>query len=184
VKLNTAYNFHFFVFSLNISEMSVYDIPRLQDFLPNIQTYKNVFARTKQHKPKRTSISLVTPDSNLGIGLTNGAGQHGQIDTLNTPSSVECDDEQVTYNQIITDDEVVVLDIVRRTGLNKQAKTFIRAGPRDEIIWQRGEVVAAIMTCGGLCPGLNDVIAELFTTLYYNYGVDRIYGIRHGFRGQ
>ncbi len=32
-------------------------------------------------------------------------------------------------------------------------------------------------------PGLNDVIAELFNTLYYNYGVDRIYGIRSGFRG-
>lgn len=32
-------------------------------------------------------------------------------------------------------------------------------------------------------PGLNDVIAELFNTLYYNYGVSRIHGIRSGFRG-
>jgi 6-phosphofructokinase 1 len=34
-----------------------------------------------------------------------------------------------------------------------------------------------------VCPGLNDVIAELFNTLYYNYGVNRIHGIRSGFRG-
>ena len=37
--------------------------------------------------------------------------------------------------------------------------------------------------CTGLCPGLNDVIAELFNTLYYNYGVSRVHGIRSGFRG-
>ena len=46
------------------------------------------------------------------------------------------------------------------------------------------QVTAAIVTCGGLCPGLNDVIANIVTTLE-DYGVpdDRIYGIRYGLRG-
>jgi 6-phosphofructokinase len=52
-----------------------------------------------------------------------------------------------------------------------------------EVIWAPGEVKAAIVTCGGLCPGLNDVISELFVTLYYNYGVTTIYGIKQGYRG-
>ncbi len=46
------------------------------------------------------------------------------------------------------------------------------------------QVTAAIVTCGGLCPGLNDVIANIVTTLE-DYGVpdDRIFGIRYGLRG-
>ena len=89
----------------------------------------------------------------------------------------------MTYNQLIHDNEAVLLDIVRRPGLTKAAKAFVRAGPRATIVWKEGEVRAAIATCGGLCPGLNDVIAELFHTLYYGYGVDRIFGIKSGFRG-
>lgn len=88
-----------------------------------------------------------------------------------------------TYNQLIHDNEYVLLDIVRRSGLKTSAHSFIRAGPRKHIMWESNEVNAAIVTCGGLCPGMNDVISELFTTLYYNYGVDTIYGIRNGLRG-
>jgi hypothetical protein len=40
------------------------------------------------------------------------------------------------------------------------------------IVWAPGEVKAAIVTCGGLCPGLNSVICELVKMLYFNYGVD------------
>lgn len=88
------------------------------------------------------------------------------------------------YNQLIADGEVVLVDIARKEGLKDQtARCMIRAGPRASIIWAPGEVKAAIVTCGGLCPGLNDVVASLWSTLYYNYGVDTIYGIRNGFRG-
>lgn len=41
----------------------------------------------------------------------------------------------------------------------------------------------AIVTCGGLCPGLNVVIRELFMALFYNYGVKDIYGIKWGYKG-
>jgi 6-phosphofructokinase 1 len=42
---------------------------------------------------------------------------------------------------------------------------------------------AAIVTSGSLCPGQNEVIAELFSCLYFNYGIDTVYGIRGGFSG-
>jgi len=91
---------------------------------------------------------------------------------------------EFTYNQFIRDGEVVIVDIARKTGMkDPTARCMIRAGPRADIVWKRGEVKAAIVTCGGLCPGLNDVVAAIWNTLYYNYGVDTIYGIRNGFRG-
>jgi len=79
-------------------------------------------------------------------------------------------------------DEVIMLDIVR-AGKDNTATSFVRAGPREKIVFEPGEVKAAVVTCGGLCPGLNDVVAEIFRTLYYNYGVDNVYGIKGGFRG-
>jgi 6-phosphofructokinase 1 len=58
----------------------------------------------------------------------------------------------------------------------------MRAGPRERIFFQPEKVRAAIVTCGGLCPGLNDVIRQLVITLE-EYGVEDIRGIRYGFRG-
>ena len=63
---------------------------------------------------------------------------------------------------------------------SQKAKGFVRGGPRETIVWGAGEVRAAIVSCGGLCPGVNDVIEELFNCLYYNYGVDVVYGIKVG----
>ncbi|CAM0951368.1 unnamed protein product [Alopecurus aequalis] len=57
-----------------------------------------------------------------------------------------------------------------------------RAGPRKEIYYEPEEVKAAIVTCGGLCPGLNDVIRQIVFTLEI-YGVKNIVGIQFGYRG-
>jgi 6-phosphofructokinase 1 len=58
-----------------------------------------------------------------------------------------------------------------------------KAGPRELIYFDPSKVHAAIVTCGGLCPGLNDVIRAVVMTLWYHYGVRKISGIRFGFRG-
>ncbi|KAL8144521.1 hypothetical protein V2J09_017553 [Rumex salicifolius] len=57
-----------------------------------------------------------------------------------------------------------------------------RAGPRKQIYFDPKEVKAAIVTCGGLCPGLNDVIRQIYFTLE-RYGVQKIFGIQYGLRG-
>ncbi|KAG2720138.1 hypothetical protein I3760_02G022300 [Carya illinoinensis] len=57
-----------------------------------------------------------------------------------------------------------------------------RAGPREKIYFRPEEVKAAILTCGGLCPGLNDVIRQIVVTLEI-YGVKKIVGIPFGYRG-
>jgi 6-phosphofructokinase 1 len=58
-----------------------------------------------------------------------------------------------------------------------------KAGPRKNIFFEPVKVNAGIVTCGGLCPGLNDVIRAVVMCLWYRYDVKRICGIRFGFRG-
>jgi 6-phosphofructokinase 1 len=60
---------------------------------------------------------------------------------------------------------------------------FLKGGPRKDIYFNPDEVKAAIVTCGGLCPGLNTVIREVVMSLWYNYEVKEIYGIKWGYKG-
>ncbi|KAL4335813.1 hypothetical protein GQ457_07G038670 [Hibiscus cannabinus] len=60
---------------------------------------------------------------------------------------------------------------------------FRRAGPRQRVYFESDEVHACIVTCGGLCPGLNTVIREIVCGLHYMYGVNKILGIDGGYRG-
>jgi 6-phosphofructokinase 1 len=57
------------------------------------------------------------------------------------------------------------------------------AGPRRTIYHDPAWTRAAIVTCGGLCPGLNNVIKSLVQVLWFDYGVRNIFGIPYGFRG-
>lgn len=58
-----------------------------------------------------------------------------------------------------------------------------KAGPRERIHFDPARTRAAIVTCGGLCPGLNNVIRSAYFALHYNYGVEKIFGIRYGYMG-
>jgi 6-phosphofructokinase 1 len=60
--------------------------------------------------------------------------------------------------------------------------TLEKAGPRARIYFRPGYTRAAIMTCGGLSPGLNNVIRSLYLQLFYRYGVKTILGLRDGYR--
>jgi 6-phosphofructokinase 1 len=61
--------------------------------------------------------------------------------------------------------------------------TIEHAGAREKIFFHPARTICAIVTCGGLCPGLNDVIRGLVLTLNYSYGVRTIYGIPYGYEG-
>ncbi|MEM9659184.1 MAG: 6-phosphofructokinase, partial [Planctomycetota bacterium] len=61
--------------------------------------------------------------------------------------------------------------------------SFELAGPRERLFFDPAKVKAAIVTCGGLCPGLNNIIRTLTYELIFNYGVSTALGLRDGFRG-
>jgi 6-phosphofructokinase 1 len=66
---------------------------------------------------------------------------------------------------------------------NGQPLSVELAGPRDKIFFNPSRTKAAIVTCGGLCPGINDVIRSITTTLFFNYNVRDIVGVKYGLRG-
>jgi 6-phosphofructokinase 1 len=61
--------------------------------------------------------------------------------------------------------------------------SFEKAGPHKHLYFDSAATKVAIVTCGGLCPGLNNVIRSLVNQLYYRYNVSRIIGIQYGFEG-
>ncbi|HSH20346.1 MAG TPA: ATP-dependent 6-phosphofructokinase [Draconibacterium sp.] len=60
---------------------------------------------------------------------------------------------------------------------------FELAGPREKLFFYPAKVRAGIVTCGGLCPGLNDVIRSIFNELNYAYGISNVLGFRGGYKG-
>jgi len=84
----------------------------------------------------------------------------------------------------VSDDLRVPEEIVRVPG-SAPAKEllFELAGPRARLFFEPSRTRAAIVTCGGLCPGLNDVIRSLFLELHYAYGVKEVLGFRNGYQG-
>ena len=65
----------------------------------------------------------------------------------------------------------------------KEAPRFELAGPRAKIYFDPSKLKCGIVTCGGLCPGLNDVIRAIVLGLSYHYGVKTVFGFRYGYEG-
>jgi 6-phosphofructokinase 1 len=88
----------------------------------------------------------------------------------------------------ITDDDRVLVDVTP-SGLEKMCRenqpfpSFEMAGPRSRIYFDPSKLRCALVTCGGLCPGLNDIIRSIVLELTYGYGVHHIYGIKYGLQG-
>ncbi|MDL2328144.1 ATP-dependent 6-phosphofructokinase [Desulfosarcina sp. OttesenSCG-928-A07] len=87
----------------------------------------------------------------------------------------------------VSDDERILINI-QTTGepvldTHGLPASFELAGPRRKVYFDPAKVRCAIATCGGLCPGLNDIIRAVVLELHYRYGVKIIYGIRHGLQG-
>jgi 6-phosphofructokinase 1 len=61
--------------------------------------------------------------------------------------------------------------------------SFEKAGPREHLFFDASTLTCGIVTCGGLCPGLNDVIRAIVLSLRHHYGVRRVVGFQYGFEG-
>ncbi len=117
--------------------------------------------------PSRDSLqvrALGAPryDSPLGLGVT------GEI-----PSGKYTPDDA----RVIANAEVGV------DGDPGAPLSFEKAGPRERLFFEPKATRAAIVTCGGLCPGLNDVIRSTVLQLHHRYGVREVLGFRFGFAG-
>jgi hypothetical protein len=101
--------------------------------------------------------------------------------SIATEKSVQ---EVTEYNKLITNHECVLGDVIRKPNQPTHSRAYMRAGPRKELHFDPKKTNAAIVTCGGLCPGLNNVVRAVVNTLHSAYGIDgKVWGIQGGFRG-
>ena len=86
------------------------------------------------------------------------------------------DDERVLYH-----DKMEEVKVYLDSG--KEPPQFETAGPREKVYFDPSKLKCGIVTCGGLCPGLNDVIRAIVLGLFYHYGVKTVFGFRYGYEG-
>lgn len=106
---------------------------------------------------------------------------------IDSPMLDLLDARQTTEHYVDEDDRVLLDDTIARVTARgvpiDQLPGLEPCGPRRKIYFDPSKTRAGIVTCGGLCPGLNDVIAGLVRTLTYHYGVRRVVGFRNGYQG-
>jgi 6-phosphofructokinase 1 len=86
------------------------------------------------------------------------------------------DDELVLYHEKVAE----LRDYIQSS---REPPGFETAGPRAKIYFDPSKLKCGIVTCGGLCPGLNDVIRAVVLGLFYDYGVKTVFGFRYGYEG-
>jgi 6-phosphofructokinase 1 len=129
--------------------------------------------------PSAFSSTSETPT----LGTEKAAAMDTAIESLGEPkipSPLKTghvgDNESVLY-------ELSAEEVEKQFKSGAKPISFAKAGPREKLFFDPSKLKAAIVTTGGLCPGLNNVIRSLFLTLYHTYGVRNIFGIRYGFQG-
>ncbi|XP_027077584.1 ATP-dependent 6-phosphofructokinase 5, chloroplastic [Coffea eugenioides] len=139
-----------------------FNIPHLTDVFPNAVSYPSTFC-LKMRTPVTEEFAGGYPSDEAWHGYINNNDRVLlKVIHFSSPTSAgaECIDPGCTWVE----------------------QWVHRAGPREKIYFKPEDVKAAIVTCGGLCPGLNDVIRQVVITLEI-YGVKKIVGIPFGYRG-
>jgi len=141
---------------------------------------------------KRGIVSSTCPPeetSPLSVSFTSAPVPHlshflTDLDTFPHPFLLQ---DATSYRPLnlnfISEQDGVINKVVWNKQEPQNLVVYPRAGPRERIVFDPKSVKAAIVTCGGLCPGLNTVIRELTECLRYQYGVVDIFGVLQGYRG-
>jgi 6-phosphofructokinase 1 len=106
---------------------------------------------------------------------------------IDSPLAPLLNDRRQSFHNVDESDRVLFDDTVSalqaRSTPHDRLPAFEPAGPRRKIFFDPSKTRAGIVTCGGLCPGFNDVIRALVMELHYRYGVRKIYGFCNGYQG-
>ncbi len=104
------------------------------------------------------------------------------------PSPVKRNANISTKERFVSDAEGVILDVTLSSfkdamKAGKPGAYFELAGPREHIYFDPSKLRCGIVTCGGLCPGINDIVRSIVLELNFSYGVSNINGFRYGLQG-
>jgi 6-phosphofructokinase 1 len=106
---------------------------------------------------------------------------------IDSPLKPLIEGRKTNVHYVEEEDRVLFPDtasLVAAAGVKAEALPgFEPAGPRRSIFFDPRKMRVGIVTCGGLCPGINNVIRGLVMELSFHYGVQRIHGFRNGYQG-
>jgi 6-phosphofructokinase 1 len=99
--------------------------------------------------------------------------------TISNPSGYEyyTDENALVLFNTAFENETTMIESL------KEPFVFEQSGPLEKIFFNPEETVAGIVTCGGLCPGINDVIRAIYMELTFRYKIKKILGFRYGYEG-
>jgi 6-phosphofructokinase 1 len=119
---------------------------------------------------------MITPGETRVLSL--GEGRYASPLLLNTV------DNDLISNYVKDEARIrYALEVAGNAEPGAPEVLFEKAGPRARLFFNPRSVRAAMVTCGGLCPGLNNVLRSAFLELHHNYGVSEVLGVRYGFQG-
>jgi 6-phosphofructokinase 1 len=104
------------------------------------------------------------------------------------PSPIAARAGEGETKHFLSDNERILVNIheddVRKAAKNGgKLLSFEHAGPRRNIFFDPSKLRCAVVSCGGLCPGTNDIVRAIVMALHHSYGLRNIYGIRYGLEG-
>ena len=107
---------------------------------------------------------------------------------LRVQSPIKRGEKNTLRRSFVDDTDKVVLNvnvnsIMKMVADGKELPAFELAGPREKLYFDPSKLRCGLVTCGGLCPGLNDIIRAIVLELFYGYGVKNICGFRYGLQG-
>jgi 6-phosphofructokinase 1 len=94
---------------------------------------------------------------------------------MSSPDFVD-DGERVLFDSTLREAEAFL-------KTDRKLQCFEMAGPREKIYFDPSKLKCGIVTCGGICPGLNDVIRAIVLSLHHHYEVGTVFGFRYGYEG-
>lgn len=120
--------------------------------------------------------------------LTTAKAQIATLGKAKIISPLATNSEGVQTQSFVDDDQQILSTIqtgeLETAAKSKEAILSLElAGAREKSYFDHSKLRCALVTCGGLCPGLNDIIRAIVLELYYHYEVRNIYGIRYGLEG-
>lgn len=113
-----------------------------------------------------SKLNIIQTDS-LGA-CTYNSPLKGKVSRFYNGEAIACLDQIEDLSTLQTVDDIEYFEL---------------AGPREKLFFNPEEVTVGIVTCGGLCPGLNDVIRALTFCALESYGVKRVLGFKYGYEG-
>lgn len=107
---------------------------------------------------------------------------------LKVPSPIKRGEKNSLRRSFVNDSDRVVLNvnvnsIMEMVNGGKELTALELAGPRENLYFDPSKLRCGLVTCGGLCPGLNDIIRAIVLELFYGYGVINIFGFKYGLQG-